>query len=453
MVLAAVTLAGCSSEHAASRVASPFDPQPSVAPAAPEEADGPHEPTPQDSVGGPDGSVTGSADRAVAPDATTEGSSAPSTTVVPSTTTGLDRWAAFDAALATRLIGSGDYAVGVAVAVDGEIVHTADLGFRVPPPFVPPTASVAPSAAPTDATTTTTTVAAPAAEPIEPGDRFRIGSISKVITAIVVLQLVEAGQLGLDEPVGQRLADIVGATVGDPQVPAITVRQLLAHTGGFASYESTFFRGQVDSCAAAAQYGLSRGLGAPPGVQYTYSNLNYCLLGLLVEDLAGRPYEAVVTDRLLAPLGIEGMRLAATYDADPAQVVHPSAPSRNYMEVLGAAGSWVATPADIVTIVSSLDLAHPGFHPLSQGIVDLMRTPVLTASRIDPSRGYGLGMMVFGDGAYGHTGTVENTHAMVVDRADGVTWSVLVSGEYPGNTGNLAGIFDRSIEDAGVTLR
>ena len=98
-----------------------------------------------------------------------------------------------------------------------------------------------------------------------------------------------------------------------------------------------------------------------------YSNLNYCLLGLLVEDIAGRPYEAVVTDRLLAPLGIEGMRLATTYDADPAQVVHPSAPFRNYMEVLGGAGSWVATPADVVTILASLDVANPGFHPLSTG--------------------------------------------------------------------------------------
>ena len=54
------------------------------------------------------------------------------------------------------------------------------------------------------------------------------------------------------------------------------------------------------------------------------------------------------------------MRLADTFDPDPAQVVHPSAPFRNYMEVLGAAGSWVATPADVVTILASLDVANPG---------------------------------------------------------------------------------------------
>ncbi len=444
MLATAAVLAACSADHAAPRVASPFDPPTTTTTtetADEEETGGPHEPDPADSVAGPEGSVP-SAD-----------SVAPATTVAPSTTIMPERWEAFDEAMSSRLIGSGDYAVGVAVAVDGESVHTADLGYRVPPPFVPPPESLPPTTPPADSTTTTTTIPAVEPEPIEAGDRFRVASISKVITAIVVLQLVAAGQLRLDEPIGQRLADLVGATVTDAQIPTITTRQLLSHTAGFESYQSMFFRAQVSSCPEAANVALGRGLRAPPGTEYTYSNLNYCLLGLLVEDIAGRPYEAVVTDRLLTPLGIEGMRLATTYDPDPGLVVHPSAPVRNYMEVLGAAGSWVATPTDIVRIMASLDLANPGFHPLSQGVVDLMRTPVVTASRPDPTRGYGLGMMVFGEGAVGHTGTVENTHAMVVDRADGVTWSVLVSGEYPGNTGNLAGIFDRSIEDAGVTFR
>ena len=68
--------------------------------------------------------------------------------------------------------------------------------------------------------------------------------------------------------------------------------------------------------------------------------------------------------------------MAETFDPDPSEVVHPSAPARNYMEVLGAAGSWVATPSDIVTIVDSLDPTTPGWHPLSPAMVDLMRQPV-----------------------------------------------------------------------------
>jgi hypothetical protein len=141
------------------------------------------------------------------------------------------------------------------------------------------------------------------------------------------------------------------------------------------------------------------------------------------------------------------MRMAPTFDTDPTAVIHPSVPGRNYMEALGAAGAWTATPADLVTILDSLDLADPGFHPLSQATVDVMRTIVPTAA--PPSgdgRGYGLGMMVFGDG------TIENTHAMVLDRPDGVTWSVLVSGNYPGSTGRLRQIFDEAVQAAAVPL-
>ena len=353
-------------------------------------------------------------------------------------------WQRFDEALSGRLIGSGDFAAAVAVAVDGEIVHTSEFGYRVPPPLAPPPT-------PDGSTTTASTVApGPEPEPIEPGDRFRIASISKVITAIVVLQMVEAGQLGLDDAVGERLGAHVGVTVADPAVAAITVRQLLAHTSGLPGYNNTFFGGGADSCATAAQQGLTRGLASAPGT-YRYSNFNYCLLGLLVEQIAGRPYEAVVTDRLLAPLGIQGMRLARTFDDDPSQVVHPSAPLRNYMEVLGAAGSWVATPSDVVKIMASIEPTSPGWHPLSPPMLELMRQPQ-TLAYPSAGRWYGLGLMSFGDGSFGHTGTVENAHAMVVSRPDGVVWSVLVSGEYPWESNDLRSIFDRSIADAGITL-
>ena len=453
IALVAVTSGACGGDHAAPRVASPFDPPTTTdwladpAGRDPDRSTGPSRRNPVDEADDTDRADAGGTVPAAADTAGTVAS-----TAVPSTATDPSTWAAFDEALSRRLLGSGDFAAGVAVAMHGEIIHTASYGHRVPPPLpVVAPADSPDAAAPTSATTSTTSPAAPP-EPIEAGDRFRIASISKVITAIVVLQLVEAGQLGLDDPVGTRLAGLAGAAVADPNVASITVRQLLAHTSGLPTYEAVFFRGRVDSCPAAAQYGLSRGLHSPPGTQYVYSNLNYCLLGLLVEDIAGRPYDAVVADRLLTPLGISGMRLATTYDQDPAQVVHPSAPFRNYMEVLGAAGSWVATPSDVVTILASLDVTNPGFHPLSDGLVQLMRTPVVTATRPDPTRGYGLGLMAFGGGSFGHTGTVESTHAMVVDRPDGVTWAVLVSGEYPGNTRDLAGIFDDAAAEAGVTF-
>ena len=167
--------------------------------------------------------------------------------------------------------------------------------------------------------------------------------------------------------------------------------------------------------------------------------------------VTGRPYEDVVADRLLQPLGIDGMRMAGTFDLDPDEVIHPSIPLRNYMEVLGGAGAWIATPSDVVTIMNSLDPTAPGWHPLSAVTLELMRQPAGPPTPT-PGRGYGLGLMVFGDGSFGHTGTVENTHAIVVDRPDGVTWSVLVSGEYPGDSSNLRDIFDDALAAAGIAL-
>jgi D-alanyl-D-alanine carboxypeptidase len=394
-----------------------------------------------------------------APASTTAATASTSSTSTTTTLPVSPAWAAFDAELASRLIGRGDYAASVAVSVGGQLVHTAAFGVRVPPPPPLPADPAAPpppvpgeTPPPSDLAPPTMPAPVVPLEPAEPADRFRIASISKVITAIVVLQFVEAGRIGLDEPVGDRLVQQVGAVPVDPGVSAITVRHLLSHTAGFPSYQRTFFGGSVDSCPTVANLGLSRALSHAPGTYYEYSNLSYCLLGLLIEQLTGRPYADVVGSRLLQPLGIDGMRLAGTFDTTESEVVHPSIPGRNYMEVLGAAGSWVATPADIVKIVDSLDVTTPGFHPLKAETVELMRQGAPPPVVYKPDRWYGLGLIVYVDGAWGHTGTVENTHAMVLRRPDGVTWSVLVSGETPYDTEGLRRIFDESVAAAGVTF-
>ncbi|MGI9051986.1 MAG: serine hydrolase domain-containing protein [Ilumatobacteraceae bacterium] len=366
---------------------------------------------------------------------------------------------AFDQQLSGRLIGGGDFAASVTVAVDGAIVHTGAYGVRFPVLAAPPAPAPVPPPVPGETPAATpepppaTAAAVTPVELVDSTDRFRIASLSKVITAIVVLQLVEAGQLGLDEAVGGRLAVQVGATPVDPAGNNITVRQLLSHTAGFPSYQRAFFNASADSCPTMGRIGLSAPLQNPPGAAYLYSNLNFCLLGLLIEQVSGRGYQAVVDELLLEPLGITGMRLAGTFDAGESEVLHPSSPGRNYMEVLGAAGSWVATPSDMVRIVDSLDLTKPGFHPLSSATVDLMRQPAPPPVVYDrPDRWYGLGLIVTADGAFGHTGTIENAHSMVLHRPDGVTWSVLVSGENPWNSDQLRRIFDESIYSAGVVL-
>jgi D-alanyl-D-alanine carboxypeptidase len=325
----------------------------------------------------------------------------------------LTGWAAFDAELVRSVLGGGSDAVGVAVAIGGDIVHRAAYGSRVPGTL--------------DAVTT--------------DDKFRIASISKTITAITVLQLVEDGLLGLDEPVGARVAASLG--VSPSAADGVTVRQLLTHTSGFPQYESLFFRKQVGSCREAAAVGLRRGIGGG----FRYSNMNYCVLGLLIEEVTGQSYEQAVYDRLLTPLGISGMRLAPTYDPGPGEVEHRTVPDRNYMEVLGAAGAWVASPADLVAIMNSLDLTTPGWKPLEADTLAAMRTSA--TDPLAPDRGYGMGLILYGGGASGHTGTIESTHSMLFDRGDNVIWAVTVSGENPRQTVRLVGIVERALAAGG----
>jgi D-alanyl-D-alanine carboxypeptidase len=336
-----------------------------------------------------------------------------------------ESWTRFDALIADHLL-RGNQAVGVAVSVDGQVVHAAALGTRTPDD---------------------------PADPVVPGDRFRVASVSKVVTATVVLRLVADGHFGLDEPVLGRLALATATPLGDPAMEAITVRQLLSHTSGIPKYRDQFFDGTFTSCRAAAAFGLARGLAHRPGTRHDYSNLNYCLLTLLIEDVTGKPYEQAVTELLLVPLGISGMRLAGTVDPRPDEVVHVSGNGRTYMEALAGAGAWVATPADMVRILDSLDPASPGWHALPDDLALLMRQPIAGVTYPEPwERQYGLGVVVWPDGSWGHSGTVENTHTMLARRADGVTWCILVSGDHPDTTERLADIFDQSFDGAGIPV-
>lgn len=324
-------------------------------------------------------------------------------------------WAGVDRYLESVLIGHGNTAASVAVAIDGEIVHRSAFGLRDPDSL----------------------------DPAEPVDRFRIASISKPITAITALQLVEDGVVGLDDPIGRTVADHVGLGPVSPSTNALTLRALLTHRSGFAKFESTFFRSGAVDCADAARQGLSRGTGSGG---YVYSNMNYCVAGMLIEALTGLTYEQAAYRYLLTPLGISEMRLAPTIDPGPDEIRHVTTPGRNYMETLGAAGAWIATPSDLVTILDSLDESTPGYKPLDPETVQQMEVP--PGARFG-QRGYGLGIISYGFGRLGHTGTIEATHAMLLDRGDGVTWAITVAGQSPGESTELERIMNAAFAAGG----
>jgi D-alanyl-D-alanine carboxypeptidase len=324
-------------------------------------------------------------------------------------------WDVFDNVISHRLI-PADVSASVAVLVDGKLVHQAAFGVRV-----------AGSGEPTDVT-----------------DRFRIASISKTITAIVIMQMVERGELSLDQPVGQLLLDHLGVTPSDPDAPGLTVRQLLTHTSGFPKYQSVFFSAGAASYADAARIGMSGPVAPAPG-GYTYSNMNFVVLSVLIEAITGQPYEHVVADRLLTPLGFTDMRMTSTFDVGPDEVSHNPRAGRNYMEVLGGAGAWNASPTEVATIYNSIDPATAGRKALSPESMVLMRQGVPTTQ---VGSTYGLGIFNYPGDAWGHTGTIERAHSMVLVQPDGVTWAISVSGETPSNTGALRNLMRAALAAA-----
>ena len=125
--------------------------------------------------------------------------------------------------------------------------------------------------------------------PAEPGNRFEIASTTKTFVATVVLQLVAEGRLSLDESVEEALP----GRVRDGE--RITIRELMNHTSGIGQSIKPTLPPLEDQGP----------LGAPPGTKHSYSNMNYVILGLVVEALTGDPLDVVIRDRIFDPLGLD----------------------------------------------------------------------------------------------------------------------------------------------------
>ena len=351
----------------------------------------------------------------------TTSSTTPTTTIAPPTAPPANdapfNGAAFDAVVGAATVGLGDLSAGVAVIRNGQVLHTAAFGMENP--FESKLATV--------------------------GTRFRIASVSKMLTVVAIMQLVHDGSIELDQPFAGQLG--LDGPFADPRIATITVRQLLSHTSGFAVSRGIFFGNGANNWHEAANDALGQVLLSDPGTAFKYSNTNYCLLGLLLESVTGQPFEAAIRERVLEPIGAQA-HLAPTVDTEPGDALHASTPGRNYMEVLGPAGGWVATPLDVAKLAAALRAESPGPHLLDSATIDTMRVPVPVPVEVPPPKSgwtYGLGLILFADGSWGHTGTIESTHAIVVNRPDGLTVALLVSGKYPIVSDDLVGVIDQAV--------
>jgi len=142
--------------------------------------------------------------------------------------------------------------------------------------------------------------------------RFRVGSVTKTLTATIVLQLVDEEKLRLGDKLDDHLPGVV------PRGDEITIRQLLQHRSGLVNYTDyeSWLKGPTRSGSLRPidllRFAGSKPLAFEPGTQWSYSNTNYIALGLVIEQVTGRSYADELEQRIFRPLGLDDTELPET---------------------------------------------------------------------------------------------------------------------------------------------
>lgn len=199
----------------------------------------------------------------------------------------------------------------------------------------------------------------------EAGKTLRpIASLSKLLTAQTIVLLVRDGKIQLNDKLSDLLPDLPYAI--DEGYSEITVQQLLQHTAGFdrsKSGDPLFEDGyRVRGCDAAVRTAVSRPLDNPPGRITKYSNVGYCLLGMLIEHTTGQSYESAVRFRLLQRG--EDDRLTLGYAGKNAQnndAIFSQADWRG----LGAAGGWFTDAETLSRLLGAQRIPNLELPPIS----------------------------------------------------------------------------------------
>ena len=199
--------------------------------------------------------------------------------------------------------------------------------------------------------------------PVTENSRFRIASLSKSFTSLAVLQLVDAGQVSLDDPVVPHLPEF---RLADPRGADITVRQLLDQTSGLADREvPELSRPQPSTLAEATTSLSSAHLVAAPGTQFNYHNPNYQVAARLVEVLSGQTFDAYLREHVFQPAGMPASLTTYTDDEPVANLAdghviaygHPiPVPAPATFDA--GAGDVVSTAADMAQLRKGVGLAH-----------------------------------------------------------------------------------------------
>lgn len=302
-------------------------------------------------------------------------------------------------------------------------------------------------------------------KPMQPDSVLRIGSVSKTITALAIMQLVQAHQLDLDDKVFAVLDNLkpFSHSKVSPQIYQITLRNLLQMSAGWYTdrpqdYDPLIGPWSNDmleklhyqippTCVDAARVMMSMPLQFTPGSEYSYSNLNYCLLGLVINKVihqsGAQAYLSYVQNHLLKPIGINDMQLGSTlYKNRAAKEVkyyffgnkdlytdiervldglpysHAKFLENNYAD-----GGWIASAPSLVNILQ----AFYDQKIIPADLVETMLEKPSYAVNDSDHPGMGWDKIAFTNGQryYTKTGSFTGTKAYVKQNAAGVSYAVL----------------------------
>ena len=289
--------------------------------------------------------------------------------------------------------------------------------------------------------------------PMWPSVKFRVGSVSKSMTAAAVATLVEAGRLDLDAPIQRYVPSF-------PEKPhPITTRQLGGHLAGIRAYEGdeNFIRDPYPTVLAALEIFQDDPLLHPPGTAFSYTSYGFNLISAVVEGASGQPFLSYMRDAVLGPLGMRETladfvtpivpgRTSYYVRNDAGHVVNAPFVNNSYK---WAGGGFLSTTEDVLRFAN----AHLGDDYLSDSSRDLLFTEQQT--RDGQGVGYGFGWFIQRDAGgrrlLSHSGgSVGGTSLMIMQPETRVVVVGLIN-LTRANNGVLREVLRRFIDAASAT--
>ncbi|MGC5021861.1 serine hydrolase domain-containing protein [Micromonospora sp. DT47] len=270
--------------------------------------------------------------------------------------------------------------------------------------------------------------------------QYRLGSITKTMTAVLVMRERDAGRLGLDDPLEKHLP---GTPVG-----ALTLRQLLGHASGLQREpDGGWWERAEGADLATLVAGLTPDKIAYPALRgYHYSNLAYGLLGGVLERTTGTPWLALLRERVLTPLGMGRTTYQATEPFARGYVVHPwhetlREEPRTDSGAMAPAGQLWSTMEDLGRWAAFL--ADPAPEVLAPETLTEMCAPVVISDLDSWTGGHGLGLELCreGDRVYvGHGGSMPGYVATLAVHRPTRTAVVGFANSYGLRSGHIGGL-------------